>query len=128
MSDLLSALPVPLSDQIAELKRERKQRKRVYPRFITDGKLTRDAADQQMARLDAAIATLERTEGGDAMSAEPERWKMRTCLCCDGTGRVPFIEGDLRPCSLCRGPEFDAWVASRLPKQVPDAEREAESA
>jgi hypothetical protein len=37
MPDLLAALPVPLSDQIAELRREQGLRKRVYPRWIADG-------------------------------------------------------------------------------------------
>lgn len=37
-----------------------------------------------------------------------------TCSCCKGRGRVPDIEGALRPCSRCRPhAEFSAWYAAK---------------
>jgi hypothetical protein len=54
------ALPKPdIAKQIAELKRERKMRERVYPFWITSKKIRQHDADYQMAALDAAIETLE---------------------------------------------------------------------
>jgi hypothetical protein len=56
----LMRLPKPsLAAQIAELKRERKMRERVYPFWITSKKIRQHDADYQMAALDAAIETLE---------------------------------------------------------------------
>lgn len=55
MADLL---PITVADQIAELERELKMRRRVYPRHITSGMLTQDKADRQIAVLESAIATL----------------------------------------------------------------------
>lgn len=49
-----------ISQQIAELKRERQMRAQVYPKLIASGKLRRQNAEFQSACLDAAIATLER--------------------------------------------------------------------
>lgn len=42
-----------------ELQRELQMRKRVYPRWITDGKLTQAKADAQMAVLESCISDYE---------------------------------------------------------------------
>ncbi len=66
---------------------------------------------QSVRRISVPADAIDRVRA--ALAAPPRRRRRDTCLCCDGTGRVPFTEGELRPCSLCREPEFDAWVASR---------------
>ena len=58
MPDLLATLPVPLGDQIAEVEREIVLRRRVYPRWIADGRLTERKADAQIATMEAVLATL----------------------------------------------------------------------
>ncbi|HEV8503679.1 MAG TPA: hypothetical protein VGR63_19060 [Casimicrobiaceae bacterium] len=53
---------VTLNEQIDELKRELKQRERVYPRLVAQGKLRQAIADYQVARMQAALATVERVK------------------------------------------------------------------
>lgn len=56
----VSTFPPPsLSAQFAELKREKAMRARVYPHWISTGKIKKQTADYQMAALEAAMATLE---------------------------------------------------------------------
>jgi hypothetical protein len=50
---------IPLADQLKELRRELGMRRGAYPRFVARGALTQAAADKQVARLEAAIETLE---------------------------------------------------------------------
>lgn len=54
--------PPSLAAQVAELKRERVMRSRVYPMLIAKGTLKQRNADYQNVALDAAIATLERLQ------------------------------------------------------------------
>ena len=49
---------ISLDDQIAELRRERDMRDRVYPGLIGKGRLTPDQANKNNAAMDAAIRTL----------------------------------------------------------------------
>lgn len=53
-----------LADQIAELRREEKQRARVYPRWVQDGRMSQAAADRQIGALRAAITTIEACQAG----------------------------------------------------------------
>ena len=53
---------VTLNEQIDEIRRELKQRERVYPRMIAQGKLRQAIAEYQMARMQAALATVERVK------------------------------------------------------------------
>lgn len=58
---MTAQFPAPsLAAQVAELKRERKMRERVYPFWVQTKKIKQHDADRQMQCLDAAIATLER--------------------------------------------------------------------
>ena len=59
--ELLKPSPssISLNEQIDEIKRELKQRERVYPRLVTNGKLRQSIADYQTQRLRAALETLE---------------------------------------------------------------------
>jgi hypothetical protein len=53
-----------LAEQIAEIRREMKQRERVYPRLILAGKMTQDAANRQTRFMQAALETLEACQAG----------------------------------------------------------------
>jgi hypothetical protein len=53
---------VSITDQIDELRRERKIREQVYPRWIANGTLKPGLAMKRNAALDAAIRTLEQIE------------------------------------------------------------------
>ena len=50
---------VSLWDQIAEVKREIDQRKRVYIRMINQGKMTREEAERRTTAMVAVLTTLE---------------------------------------------------------------------
>lgn len=57
----IAVFPEPsLPAQLAELKRERQMRARVYPHLVSSRKMTQHAADYQNQCLDAAIKTVER--------------------------------------------------------------------
>lgn len=47
------------TDALAELRREKAQRERVFPRWVEDGRLTRAAMEKRMAALDEAIRIVE---------------------------------------------------------------------
>lgn len=53
---------IPLSEQIAEVKRELALRERVYPGFVKSGRMKQAEADQHYARMKAALYTLMRVE------------------------------------------------------------------
>lgn len=48
-----------LDEQIAELRRELGHRPRVFSRWVSDGRMTQQQADERMGRLQAAVKTLE---------------------------------------------------------------------
>jgi hypothetical protein len=48
-----------IAEQIAELRRERNMRRRVYPKLISSGKLKPNEAQYSNQCLEAAITTLE---------------------------------------------------------------------
>lgn len=59
MPDLLEALPVPLGEQIAEVRRELTLRRRNYPHWVQSGRLKQATADRQIRVMEAVLATLE---------------------------------------------------------------------
>lgn len=56
----MNAPTIPYADQIACLERELGMRRRVYPGLVRGGRMTQEAADLEMARMKAALATIER--------------------------------------------------------------------
>lgn len=44
---------------------------------------------------------------------------MEKCKTCGGRGTVADIDGNARPCSRCKGSDFDKWAAARRPKKPP---------
>lgn len=49
---------IPLTEQIEEVAREIRQRERLYPRWIAEGRYKQETADKKVADLNAALATL----------------------------------------------------------------------
>ena len=61
MSDLFGGtLPISLAAQLAEVEREIKVRRRVYPRFVQNGQVSQETADRQLAVMEAVADTLRR--------------------------------------------------------------------
>lgn len=54
----MAAEPIPLVDQIAEVRRELALRDRVYPHMVASGKLDQEEADQHKARMQGVLNTL----------------------------------------------------------------------
>lgn len=48
-----------LTDQHACVQREIAMRKRVYPRWVASGKMTKPKADHEIATMEAVLATIE---------------------------------------------------------------------
>lgn len=57
---------VRTEDKIAELQRELKLRRRVYPRWVADGKLTEVVAHRQILALEAMLADYERLQSEES--------------------------------------------------------------
>lgn len=55
----LDLFPITIEDEIAELERETKLRRRVYPRWVFVGKLTQEKADRQIAIVESVITRLK---------------------------------------------------------------------
>lgn len=58
MSDLF---PITVEDEIQELEREVALRRRVYPRWVFQGRITQVKADRQIAVMQSAINRLKAT-------------------------------------------------------------------
>ena len=66
---------IELREQIAELRRELALRAQVYPKFVASGRLRQRQADEQVARMTAALETLVRlSEGRDPINEN--RWQV----------------------------------------------------
>jgi len=66
--------PVPLAEQIAEVEREIRQRCRVYPKWVQDGRYKQETADAKLAAMRAAQSTLTWLEQNmDWIKAEAQR-------------------------------------------------------
>lgn len=63
---------VPLSAQLAEVKRELRMRRGAYPRFIARGTLTPENAATQIAALEAVANTLEELAQSQEAASSPE--------------------------------------------------------
>ena len=55
--------PIEIEDEIQELERELRLRRRVYPGYIAARHLTQAKADRQIAVLQSAIESLHRLKG-----------------------------------------------------------------
>jgi len=55
-----------LADQIAELKRELALRRRVYPRWVENGKLSYEMSTHRMGAMQAAVETLEKLQAKES--------------------------------------------------------------
>lgn len=60
MSDqLLTDAPIPVDSQIASVNREITLRRRVYPKWVADGRMSQRKADDEIAAMTAVVASLE---------------------------------------------------------------------
>jgi hypothetical protein len=57
---------VSLADQIASVQREIAMRERVYPKWVSAGRMKQVAADRELAAMRAVLATLEALRNGGA--------------------------------------------------------------
>jgi hypothetical protein len=57
MSETMTT-PIPLEVQIACVRREIRQRKRVYPRLVEDGRMVQATAARELATMTAVLTTL----------------------------------------------------------------------
>ena len=57
---------IPLADQITCVRREIGMRERVYPKWVTGGRMKQEAADRELAAMRAVLATLEALRNGGA--------------------------------------------------------------
>lgn len=55
-------MTVSIDDQIKEVKRELGMRRSVYPRWVSDRRLSQTEADIRTGRLEAVLATLEKVK------------------------------------------------------------------
>lgn len=57
MNDLLGEITI--EDQIACVRREIAMRRRVYPRWVENGKMKQSQSDREIAVMEAVLTTLE---------------------------------------------------------------------
>lgn len=62
MTTLASPDTISIADQIACVKREMAMRERVYPRWVTAGKIKQEKADLQISEMKAVLKTLQDVE------------------------------------------------------------------
>ena len=55
----MSTRPVTIEEQVACVEREVKLRKRVYLRWVGEGRMTQAKADAEIAAMEAVLATLQ---------------------------------------------------------------------
>ena len=63
MSDLFPQAPISTEALVECVDREIGFRRRVYPRHVAAGKLTQDAADRQLALMEAVRARVVESDG-----------------------------------------------------------------
>lgn len=66
-------MSVPLTEQIACVKREIGLRERVYPRWVSSERMTQAKADTELRAMKAVLHTLEQLDATD----RPELWGPR---------------------------------------------------
>lgn len=64
--------PVTIERQIAAVRDELSLRRRVYPRWISAGRMQPDVAERRIAEMEAVRATLEQLRDQDRQRREPE--------------------------------------------------------
>lgn len=60
---------IPLEQQIDEVRREIALRQNVYPKFVTNGRLSQAQADKQQRAMIAVLATLQGIAARQAAAA-----------------------------------------------------------
>lgn len=63
---------IPLSAQLAEVRREIAMRQRVYPRWVTAGRISQAEATERLATMEAIRQTLVRLIDAEKKAVAPE--------------------------------------------------------
>lgn len=58
---------IPLADQVACVKREIGQRRRVYARLVETGRMKQAKADTEIAAMEAVLVTVEEAAGRERL-------------------------------------------------------------
>ena len=86
---------IVIEEQIACIERELGMRVKLYPRWVKGGKLTQEAADQELDRLRAVLLTLQRVQQGldhQVPGAEQIREGERARVLCT---LLPMVHSDV---------------------------------
>lgn len=71
---------VTIDRQIQCVKRELSMRKHVYPKWVTNGKITQQSSDDEIAAMQAVLGTLEQVkavaEAAQAPGLDFGEWKL----------------------------------------------------
>ena len=68
----MSSEAISIERQIACVRREVGLRKRVYPRWVSQARMSQPDADGQIAAMEAALATLKRVRDEQQSKVAPE--------------------------------------------------------
>lgn len=63
--------PVTIERQIAAVRHEIAMRRHIYPRWVNQGKITKDSADKGIEAMEAVRDTLERVREEQAAKVQP---------------------------------------------------------
>lgn len=68
---------IPIEDQIACVRRELAQRRRVYPRLIKNESMTKDEAEKELHRMEAVLNTLIWLQENKSIIQQIKRGKLK---------------------------------------------------
>lgn len=110
-------MKISLNQQIDEINRELGERKHVYPRLVSGGKLRESVAAYQVARLEAARTTLQwlaenETEIREIMA---ERRRLHSSPADVAGAADAMMIGDAGPVDAPDDPAIDFDAAARQP-------------
>jgi hypothetical protein len=67
-------MSISIGEQLACAKREVAMRKGLYPKWVAGERMTQAKADQEIAAMEAIVATLEREAARERLRAEPSSY------------------------------------------------------
>jgi len=67
-------MSISIGEQLACAKREVAMRKGLYPKWVAGERMTQAKADQEIAAMEAIVATLEREAARERLRESPHAW------------------------------------------------------
>lgn len=108
---------ISIADQIACVKREIAMRERVYPRWVTAGKMKQEKADAESATMKAVLETLHDVERLRKIASEPQPAESVERMFRAAIVTLADIDEALGlPQDGCNDPEVTLWEITRLRK------------